>query len=291
MSYKAEQYLDLPRLNQDNYIIGRTETEKKDFFLEILNNGIHGFCFLQDEEDLQMLSEERIKIRMNILKSHATWVRLFYSWNKEQIIKTAKVSGLKTLVEIQLGKNLEINDKELEGIINLAKAGFADIVSIANPERNLSENALKSYMEIIKKEIAEVTLGYSDVYDRFSSKRTIIELADVVLASCNPFLENCPSETALNRLKQMYETAKASAQSKPVIISETGWPSYSRNPDGAIASTENALDYFINTHLWMMDDNVDCFYLSCFDSGLNDMAKPYKNELWGIWDKNEQLKY
>lgn len=298
MSYRAELYLSLPKQNQDNYIKGKTETEKKDLFREILYNGVHGFCFSLYEDGQKpgdIISEEQVRRRMEILKPHTSWVRSFScTEGNEHIPKIAKEFGMKTLVGAWLGNDPEINEREVEGLIKLAKEGFVDIAAVGNEvmyRKDLSEDELLDFINRVKKEIPEIPVGYVDAYYEFTIKPRITDACDVILANCYPFWESCPAENSLNYMKQMYEQAKQAANGKPVIISETGWPSKGEDLKGAIPSRENALNYFINTQLWCMDEEIDCFYFSSFDESWKVGPEGEVGAHWGIWDKHEKLKY
>lgn len=298
MSYRAERYLSLPKQNQDNYIKGKTETEKKDLFREILYNGVHGFCFSLYEDGQKpgdIISEEQVRRRMEILKPHTSWVRSFScTEGNEHIPKIAKEFEMKTLVGAWLGDDPEINEREVEGLIKLAKEGFVDIAAVGNEvmyRKDLSEDELLDFINRVKKEIPEIPVGYVDAYYEFTIKPRITEACDVILANCYPFWESCPAENSLNYMKQMYEQAKQAANGKPVIISETGWPSKGEELKGAFPSEKNALDYFISTQLWCMDEEIDCFYFSSFDESWKIGPEGEVGAHWGIWDKHEKLKY
>lgn len=298
MSYRAELYLSLPKQNQDNYIKGKTETEKKDLFREILYNGVHGFCFSLYEDGQKpgdIISEEQVRRRMEILKPHTSWVRSFScTEGNEHIPKIAKEFGMKTLVGAWLGDDPEINEREVEGLIKLAKEGFVDIAAVGNEvmyRKDLSEDELLDFINRVKKELPEIPVGYVDAYYEFTIKPRITDACDVILANCYPFWESCPAENSLNYMKQMYEQAKQAANGKPVIISETGWPSKGEELKGAFPSEKNALDYFINTQLWCMDEEINCFYFSSFDESWKVGPEGEVGAHWGIWDKHEKLKY
>ena len=78
---------------------------------------------------------------------------------------------------------------------------------------------------------------------------------------------------------------------KKVLITETGWPSRGENLKGAFPSEKSALEYFINTQMWALDENVEVFYFSSFDESWKVGAEGEVGAYWGIWDKNEQLKF
>jgi exo-beta-1,3-glucanase (GH17 family) len=53
----------------------------------------------------------------------------------------------------------------------------------------------------------------------------------------------------------------------------------------------HARNYFINTQLWSSEDQVPVFYFSSFDESWKVGAEGVVGAYWGIWDKNEKLKF
>ncbi len=298
MSYRAERYLSLADVSPDNYVSSLSEQEKQDLFLEILNNGTHGFCFSLYEDGQKPgdpVSEEQVRRRMQILKPHTQWVRSFSCTDSnERIPQVAKALGMNTLVGAWLGDDPEINEREIAGLIELAKAGLVDIAAVGNEvmyRKDLSEEALLQYIHRVKESIPEVPVGYVDAYYEFSHRPKITEACDLILANCYPYWEGCPFENSLDYLKKMYRQALQAGNGKKVVITETGWPSQGENLKGAIPSPENALAYFINTQMWAIDENVETFYFSSFDESWKVGAEGEVGAYWGIWDKHEKLKF
>jgi len=298
MSYRVERYLSLPKIDQDNYLKDKTEQDKRDLFLEILHDGMHGLCFSIYEDgqkpgDIVPISQ--VRRRMQIIKNHTQWVRSFSCVDgNEHVPVVAKEMGIKTLVGAWLGNDLDKNEKELEALIKLAKEGLVDIAAVGNEvmyRKDLSEEELIAYIRRFKDEVPEVPVGYVDAYYEFSARPKITAACDVILANCYPFWESCPFDSSLSYLKEMFRKAKEAAGGKRVIVSETGWPSQGESLDGAVPSMENSLDYFVNTQLWAMDENIECFYFSSFDENWKKSSEGEVGAYWGIWDKDEKLKF
>ena len=51
------------------------------------------------------------------------------------------------------------------------------------------------------------------------------------------------------------------------------------------------MKYFINTQQWSQDDNIEIFYFASFDEAWKVAAEGDVGAAWGIWDKDENLKY
>jgi len=136
MSYRAERYFALQKVNQENYLSGKSEQDIKNLFIEILSGGTHGFCFSLYEDGQKpgdIISEEQVRRRMQILKPHTNWIRSFScTEGNEHIPVIAKEFGMKTLVGAWLGDDAEINEREINGLIKLAKEGYVDIAAVGN---------------------------------------------------------------------------------------------------------------------------------------------------------------
>ena len=298
MSFRKDHILSLKPETNFSYVTGETEEAINNLFGEILQNGVHGFCFsLYDEGQKpgDIISEAQVRRRMEILKPHTKWIRSFSCTDGNELIpKVAKEYGIKTLVGAWLGNDPEINKREVEGLIKLAKEGLVDIASVGNEvmyRKDLSEDELLDFIMKVKAEIPQIPVGYVDAYYEFTHRPRITEACDVILCNCYPFWEGCQFENSLDYMKQMYYQAKTAGKGKQVIITETGWPSQGENLKESVPSEKNARDYFINTQLWSANDNIPVFYFSSFDESWKVGAEGTVGAYWGIWDKNENLKF
>jgi exo-beta-1,3-glucanase (GH17 family) len=92
-------------------------------------------------------------------------------------------------------------------------------------------------------------------------------------------------------MQSMFGSAKDAGKGKRVIITETGWPSEGGSLKAAVASNENAMKYFIETQLWSQQNDIEIFYFSSFDESWKVGAEGDVGAYWGLWDKNEKLKF
>lgn len=304
MSFRGEQFLWTKSGNKqknkylfDAQIEGKSIEDIKKLFLEILNNGVHGFCFSLYEEGQKpgdIISEDQVRRRMKILAPHTEWIRTFSCTEGNELIpKVAKELGIKTLVGAWLGDDPEINEREIEGLIKLANEGFVDIAAVGNEvmyRKDLSEDELLAFIKRVKESIPDIPVGYVDAYYEFSARPQITEACDVILCNCYPYWEGCPFEYSLQHMQAMYYQAMDAAKGKKVIITETGWPSKGESLKGAHSSQESAWKYFINTQLWCAEKDVESFYFSSFDESWKVGAEGEVGAYWGLWDKNEKLK-
>lgn len=294
MSFRVDKIKNLAGVNYAN----KTEEEVQDLFKEVLESGTHGLCFSLYEEGQKpgdTITEAQVRRRMKIIKPYTKWVRSFSCTGGNELIpRIAKEYGLKTLVGAWLGKDAEINEREVEGLIGLAKEGFVDVAAVGNEvmyREDLSEDELIAFVQRVKTQIPDIPVGYVDAYYEFTNRPRITEACDVILTNCYPFWEGCTLEYSHLYMKQMYYQAMDAGRGKHVIITETGWPSQGQSLEGAVPSKDSAMKYFINTQLWSQQANIDVFYFSSFDESWKVGAEGDVGAYWGIWDKNEKLKY
>jgi exo-beta-1,3-glucanase (GH17 family) len=291
-------------INENNYFGGFDFTSKStadlnNLFQDVLKSGMHGLCFSLYEDGQKpgdVISEEQVRRRMKIMAPYTKWVRSFSCTEGNEFIPIiAKEYGIKTLVGAWLSDDAEINEKEIEGLIRLANEGFVDIAAVGNEvmyRKDLTEEELLDFIDKVKQSIPDtIPVSYVDAYYEFTIKPRITEACDLILTNCYPYWEGCPLDYSLAHMKSMYHQALHAGNGKKVIITETGWPSQGESFKDSHPSKENALKYFINTQLWSQQEDIDIFYFSSFDEAWKVGAEGEVGAYWGIWDKNEELKF
>jgi len=300
MSFRPDQFLSFKTSQKAKatFLEGKSDEEIRNLLLEILYGGIHGFCFSLYEDGQKpgdIISADQIRRRVQILKPYTHWIRSFSCIEGNELIpQIAKENGLKTLVGAWLGKDEEKNRQEIENLIRLAKDGFVDIAAVGNEvlyRNDLTEEELLGFIKHVKNEIPGIPVGYVDAYYEFTQKPEIAQVCDVILCNCYPFWEGTDFNLSLQHMQLMYQQAMTAGKGKRVIITETGWPSKGEKLGNAIPSHINALKYFVNTQLWAIDENIEIFYFSSFDESWKVGAEGEVGAYWGIWDKNEKLKF
>lgn len=298
MSFRTGKTMSLAGVAGADFA-NKTEDELKALFNSVFEGGIHGLCFSMYEDGQKpgdIITEEQIRRRMKIIQPYCKWVRSFSCIEGNELVPMiAKEFGLKTLVGAWLGNEPEKNEQEIAALIQLCEEGYVDVAAVGNEvmyRDDLTEDELLEFIARVKNSIpSNIPVGYVDAYYEFSAKPRITEMVDLILCNCYPFWEGCAFEYSLPYMKNMYYQAMNAGQGKRVIITETGWPSQGTNLHGAIPSYENARNYFINTQLWSAAEGIEIFYFASFDESWKVGHEGDVGAYWGIWDKNEKLKF
>ncbi|GAB5472307.1 MAG: hypothetical protein Mars2KO_04060 [Maribacter sp.] len=275
-----------------------SDEELRELWLETLQNGMYGLCFSMYEDGQKpgdIITEEQVSRRIKTIRPYTKWVRSFSCIEgNEHIPRIAKKNGLKTMAGAWLSEDLELNEKEILGLISLAESGDVDIAAVGNEvlyRNDLTKEQLLAYIRRVKDALPTVEVGYVDAYYEFSVHPDLVDACDVVLSNCYPYWEGCPMDHSLNHMRQMFGQATDAARGKKVIITETGWPSQGSSLKGAVSNAENAMKYFINSQVWSAKEDIPIFYFSSFDESWKVGAEGDVGAYWGLWDKNEQLKF
>lgn len=83
MSFRADKvwsFKDSGFERSQNYLENKSEDDVKSLFIELLQNGIHGFCFSIYEDGQKpgdIITEAQVRRRIEILKPHTQWIRSF----------------------------------------------------------------------------------------------------------------------------------------------------------------------------------------------------------------------
>ena len=306
MSFRKDylNYAHLHDYSNSEYTNGYNFTDKSQtdidtLFNDILKSGMHGLCFSIYEDGQKpgdIISEEQVRRRMKIIAPYTKWVRSFSCTEGNEIIpKVARELGLKTLVGAWLGRDAAFNKKEIESLINLANLGYVDIAAVGNEvmyRKDLTEEELLTFIEKVKIEIpADIPVGYVDAYYEFTIKPRLTAACDVILTNCYPYWEGSSIDYSLSHIKSMFHQVLAAATGKKIIITETGWPNKGDSFKESHPSEQNAMRYFIDTQIWSKDEDIDIFYFSSFDESWKVGSEGEVGAYWGIWDKNEKIKY
>ena len=295
MSSKYYPYQSLTGINLADYSLD----ELKALVRSLLERKIHGVCFspyVEGQGPGTQIGEAQIRERLAVVQPYVHWVRTFSCTDGNELIpRIAAELGLKTLVGVWLDDDQETNEIEMQNGIEVAKAGYANLLAIGNEvllRGELPEDELIGLINRAKQAAPGVPVGYVDAYFLFERHQRITDACDVVLANCYPFWEGYPAEHALVYMKEMYRRAARVAKGKKVIISETGWPNLGSVTRGvAVPSYENALRYFVNAYQWAEEEGIEIFYFSSFDEVWKVADEGDVGAYWGLWDKDGNLKY
>ena len=158
--------------------------------------------------------------------------------------------------------------------------------------KDLTEDELLAFMHEVKEAIPDIPMGYVDAYYEFSHRPRITEACDVILANCYPYWEGCSQEYSLVYMQDMYNQANRCWQTvRKLLLPKQDGQSKEQDFKVPFRRHENAIKYFINSQVWSDADDIEMFYFSSFDESWKVGAEGDVGAYWGLWDKDEKLKF
>jgi glycoside/pentoside/hexuronide:cation symporter, GPH family len=298
-AWLAERGLLLPGV-APSPLAGKTAPEIRALYAEQFGAGLYGLCFSAYGEGQRAgdpLQAAQMARRIDLITPYTRWVRSFACTEGHEVIpRLARAKGLKTMAGAWISHDRARNEREIEALIQLAKDGQVNIAVVGNEvllRGELPEPELLAYIARVKAALPEgVPVGCVDAYYQFLERPALVAACDVLLPNCYPFWEGADIALAAQYLRRMHALVKAAAgEDKRVIVAETGWPGLGQPVDRAVPSSENAMKYFIDVQQWARSEGIKLFYFSSFDEPWKLAQEGEVGTQWGLWDKDERLKY
>ena len=242
------------------------------------------------------VSSAQIASLLTGVRAYTQWVRTFgVESGLETVPPMARQMGFKTAIGAYIGSDTIVNNREIASLVAAAKAGSVDIAIVGNEVllNNLrSEDQLIGYIQSVRSQVpASVQVTSVDAWSTMVAHPKVIAAVDVVGVNIYPFYEDVPIAQGLSALQADYAATVQAANGKPVIITETGWPSGGSPPassPAAVPSSANAAAYFGAVETWARGSNIALFYFEAYDEAWKANYGDYPS--WGIWDASGTMK-
>lgn len=297
-TWLAEHGLELSDAHR-SALAGRTGEDIRALYAQLRADRMYGLCFSAYTEGQgagDVLAPSQVRRRVALIAPHTRWLRSFACTEGHELIPAvAREHGLKTMAGAWISADRERNEREIHGLVTLAKAGLVDIAVVGNEvllREELPEPELLAYIQRVRAAVPEnVPVACVDAYYLFLERPALTAACDVLLPNCYPFWEGADIGWAAHYLKRMHALVQAAGGEKPVIVAETGWPGQGQPVGEAVPSPENAMRYFVDVQQWARREGVKLFYFSSFDEPWKLQQEGEVGTQWGLWDKDERPKY
>ncbi|HEX3800964.1 MAG TPA: glycosyl hydrolase family 17 protein [Verrucomicrobiae bacterium] len=271
----------------------------------LVNAPLYGIDFSpyldgQSPETNFAVSRSQIESRMHPLIPRTGWIRTFSMVDGLQVSgQVAHQFGLKAALGAWLGPEttpagISANQINISNLITAGLAGEADLLIVGSEvlqRGDLPVSNLVAYINQVRAAVPGVPVATADTYSSWMSSfnSELLDASDVLLVNFYPFWQGIAVEDGASTVYQQYINMVWYAGSKPVWISETGWPSAGQAVGDAVPSPQNAAKYFSDVVTWARFYGVPFFYFEGYDEGWkSDEGAVGPN--WGIWQSDGTLK-
>lgn len=259
-----------------------------------------GPWFNSGEAPGSSISETELRKRMILVRPYTKWIRTFdMVGGMEKAGLVAHSLGLKAAlgayVDTTTPANLASTELQIDRLKAAGVAGEAEILIVGSEVLHFgkaTKQQLLDYISEVRQAVpSNILVGTAEIYGDLLANLDVLQAGNVVLPNIYPFWESKANERAIEHLHGKYLDVLAVAGTRPVIISESGWPDVDESPGdtgAAVASPGNASAYFLDFVSWSRANRVPAFYFATFD-------EPWKAEggvgaHWGMWKSDRTLK-
>ncbi|MFM8331363.1 MAG: hypothetical protein ACKN9T_06715 [Candidatus Methylumidiphilus sp.] len=252
------------------------------------------------EERSTFIAATQIEADLKKLAQRFGCVRIYsVGQGLQEVPRLAQPLGIKVLLGLWIGRSAGDNERELTRAIDLARK-YPDTVRaviVGNEVLLRGEQpakALRGYIERVKAALPGTPVTYADVWEFWLRNRA--ELADVVnFATIHilPYWEDAPVsiDDAVGHVRHIYQHVKGQLGALPVMIGETGWPSYGRQRQAAVPSLINQARFIREFAVRAELEHIDYNAIEAFDQPWKRRLEGAAGGYWGLYDSQQNPKF
>jgi exo-beta-1,3-glucanase (GH17 family) len=273
---------------------------EKDYIDQTDRYKLPGMCFspFRDGKDPNIgdkVTVEQVRDHMKYIAPYTDGIRTYGM--DEGLAEAGTIAhefNLKIAMGAWIDQYANSNDQELSLLVNKALAGEVDVAVIGNEvlhRRDLEVSELITLINEFKSQVPHVPVTTSEVYNHWIEYPELIEACDLIYIHCYPFWDGVSIDDSIKTIDYQYNRVVKLANGKPVVISETGWPSDGTPNGDAVPTEENAAKYFLNFNSWAQGFEIPFFYFESFDEPFKANYEPNEvGDHWGIFESDLSMK-
>jgi exo-beta-1,3-glucanase (GH17 family)/DNA-binding beta-propeller fold protein YncE len=245
------------------------------------------------------ITDQELMERLSAVGPYTEWIRTFgCNADLREAGAYAHSLGLKAAIGAWIDSDLAENQRQIDCLLEEAQAGNVDLAIVGSEtllRGSLPEAQLIAYITQVKQSLAaaglsNIPVAYADVYSILLDHGNVRSAVDTILANYYPYWEGRSVTYAVAYVHRWHQQLVNAYPPRPVIVSETGWPSCGNTIGDAVPSPENSAFYWLNFVSWARANNVPYFYFETYDELWKAQYEGPQGACWGVWDRFASLK-
>jgi len=241
---------------------------------------------------------EQVEEDLASLQGIARAVRTYTSLEGLDIVPAvAGKYGLEVLHSAWLGRELDVNEKEIEALIEQANRHPDTIkrIIVGNEvllRKDLTADQLIGYIRRVKAAVKQ-PVSYADVWEFWLQNPRLLAEVDFVTVHFLPYWEDLPVgvDHAMDHILWVYDEVRRQLPGKPVLIGEVGWPSEGRSRRDAVPSRIEAAKFIAAFQKLAHDKGLDYNLVEAFDQPWKVALEGTVGGAWGVLDEFRDPKF
>ena len=241
---------------------------------------------------------DEISADLAVLAGRARRVRTYTSLEGlDAVPRFAQPLGIKVMQSAWLGRDPNVNEREIRSVIGLANAypDVIDRVIVGNEvllRRDLTREQLAAYIKRVKAAVKQ-PVTYADVWEFWLRNPELADTVDFITIHILPYWEDqpIPIDHAIDHVTTVYRKVQAAFPGKPIVIGEVGWPSTGRMRDGARPSLVNEARFVRGFVALAQKGALDYNIVEAFDQPWKRALEGTVGGHWGLLDAEREPKF
>ena len=258
---------------------------------QVLHNQLYGINFspfLGEQSplwDSPQPTVSQIGRRLDLVAPFTNRIRVFNTVGIcDTIIQIALEKGFEVVIGSWVGDKPLDNQASMEALLKWGKHPEIHTLLVGNEVLDRGDvpySELVTLIDQVKHTFPEKEVSTALVIGTLEKYPDLIDHLDSVYVNLHPYFAGVAPAQAAAELQYQYRKVESLCDGKPIIISETGWPSL----DGHEAS--NFLQDLLK---WAKALHIPYYYFSAFDEPWKARTKGSFEAQFGLFNDSEQLK-
>ncbi len=202
--------------------------------------------------------------------------------------------GKEAIIGAWIGPDEDANKIQVSTLARLATAGDVDMAVVGSEVLHRGDLPVESLIESLKdarsRIPSSVPVTTADTWQEYLAHPELLAVVDVVYVNYYPYWSGVAIEDAMATLAKWHDEVVAYAAGRPVIVSETGWPSAGDTVGAAVPSEDNASRFFLEFVSWARMNDVEYTYFSAIDEPWKAKYEGPQGAHWGYRGQDGALK-
>jgi exo-beta-1,3-glucanase (GH17 family) len=240
---------------------------------------------------------DEISADLAALAGRARAVRTYTSLEGlDAVPRFARPLGIKVMQSAWLGRDPNVNEREIRSLIGLANTypDVIDRVIVGNEvllRRDLTWEQLAAYIKRVKAAVRQ-PVTYADVWEFWLKNPELADSVDFITVHILPYWEDEPAsiDHGIDHVTGVYRQVQAAFPGKRIMIGEVGWPSMGRMRDGARPSLVNEARFVRGFVALAQKGALDYNIVEAFDQPWKRALEGTVGGHWGLLDAEREPK-
>lgn len=241
-------------------------------------------------------SKEEINQDLALLEGKVHAVRTYSVLNGyDRVPELAAKYNLNVTLGAWVNSDPEATQLEVDTLINLSRINYQNIVrTIVGNESIMRKEVTVDQLISYLRQVREKTwrpVSTSETWDIWLKHPELVDEVDFIAAHFLPYWEGIPADEAVNYVFDRYNELRKAFPDKPIVITETGWPSDGQPKGQAEASLANQAKFVRDFLNRAKQQGLTYYIVEAFDQPWKQVLEGSAGAYWGLFNANREAKF